>query len=445
MKILIAADLHWPTINGVATFSRNLAHGLADAGHEVVVVAPSQTGKKSVEVDGNYTIYRTRSTVFRLYQNFRISLTPHLEVRKIIQDFQPDIIHIQMVLGIGQAALQLGRRADIPVVATSHAMPENLMENLKRAAILSRPISYILANYGRRFYSKCDALTTPTQSVIDMYADHTEKIMNRSPIHVISNGIDLSAYHPRQVPEEFYEKFGLPKDTPIATYIGRVDAEKHLWVFIEAIEQVLETRPVHGLIVGSGVDLKPLKRLVEKRQLEDHVTFTGYIEDDDKLVLESIGQVFCMPSPAELQSIATLEAMASGQPVVAVRAGALPELCRDGENGYSFSRDDASGMAEGITKILDDPELREQFAKRSLEIADTHELSHSIQRFVQLYEEIIQAKELERQTRPANWRELFLENDFVEYLKSMRDNAESPVDVIDEETVERAQHPANKR
>ena len=49
MKILIAADLHWPTINGVATFSRNLAQGLADRGHEVVVIAPSQRRSAALE------------------------------------------------------------------------------------------------------------------------------------------------------------------------------------------------------------------------------------------------------------------------------------------------------------------------------------------------------------------------------------------------------------
>ena len=94
MKILIASDLHWPVLNGVATFSRNLALGLAARGHEVIVIAPSQDGKKSIEVDGDYTIYRVRSTIFPFYQNFRISPTPQLEVRKIIQEFEPDIIHI---------------------------------------------------------------------------------------------------------------------------------------------------------------------------------------------------------------------------------------------------------------------------------------------------------------------------------------------------------------
>ena len=66
MKILIVSDLHYPTINGVATFSRNLAKGLADRGHEVLVIAPSQTGKHYKEVDGNHVIHRTVAVQVRL-------------------------------------------------------------------------------------------------------------------------------------------------------------------------------------------------------------------------------------------------------------------------------------------------------------------------------------------------------------------------------------------
>ena len=158
MKILIASDLHYPTINGVATFSRNLAQGLASRGHEVVVIAPSQTGKKYKEVDGNYTIVRTVSVPFPFYQNFRISLNPAREVRKIMEEFDPDIIHIQMLMWIGQAAMKYGNKVGIPIVSTNHAMPENLMDNLVLLAPVSKPINYILKAYGARFHSKADCV-----------------------------------------------------------------------------------------------------------------------------------------------------------------------------------------------------------------------------------------------------------------------------------------------
>src|SRR4051812_31894184 len=105
MKILMASDLHWPTINGIATAGRTLAQGLAENGHEVLVVAPSQTGKKYHETDGLYKVTRTSSLVFPFYQNLRISLSPNREINKIVKEFAPDVIHVQTPLGVGLGAV----------------------------------------------------------------------------------------------------------------------------------------------------------------------------------------------------------------------------------------------------------------------------------------------------------------------------------------------------
>lgn len=419
MKILIAADLHWPVLNGVATFSRNLAHGMAARGHEVVVIAPSQDGKKSVEIDGNYTIYRVRSTVFPFYQNFRISPTPQLEVRKIIQDFQPDIIHIQMLMWIGQAAMFFGRRYDVPIVTTSHAMAENLLDNLKRAAPLSRPINYMLSDYGRRFHSRADAVTSPTRSGIKSFGKHADKI--EKPIEVISNGVDLTEYSPAKPKAAIYKKYHLPTDKPIITYIGRVDAEKHLGVLVKAFKLVRKSVDAHLLIVGDGVDRENLIAMVDECGLSSHVTFTGRVSDEDKLALEHVGTLYAISSPAELQSIATLEAMACGQPIVAVDAGALAELCHDGENGYLFELDDSDQMAEKLVVILKDPKLREIFSKESLKIAKKHDLEFTLKEFEALYRRTIMYKQQEIAERPASWRDRILESDLLDYLREARE------------------------
>ena len=419
MKILIASDLHWPVINGVATFSRNLAQGMASRGHEVVVIAPSQDGKKSVEVDGNYTIYRVRSTIFPFYQNFRISPTPQLEVRKIIQEFEPDIIHIQMLLWIGQAAMFFGRRADIPVVTTSHAMAENLMDNLKKAAVLSRPINYMLSEYGLRFHSRADVITSPTASGLESFGGRAEKVSR--PIEIISNGVNLDEYGPATPDARIYAKYDLPTDRPIVTYIGRVDAEKHLSVLVTAFKTVLEAVDAHLLIVGSGVDLDVLIDLADEYGIADHVTFTGRVSDEDKLALEHVGTLYAIPSPAELQSIATLEAMACGQPVVAVDAGALAELCHDGKNGYLFDLDDDDQMADGIIAILRDRKLRAKFSKESLRIARTHDLRHTLKQFEVLYTRTIKSKRKEVAARPTGWRDRLRESYLAEYLRNWRE------------------------
>ena len=389
MKILIASDLHYPTINGVATFSRNLAKGLAEHGHEVLVIAPSQTGKKSKEVDGNHVIVRTLSVPFVFYQNYRISLNPIREVKAIIKDFDPDVIHIQMLMGIGQAAMTVGNKQGIPIVSTNHAIPENLMDNLRLLAPLSRPINYILKAYGARFHSKADFVTLPTQAAIDML-NAGDRI--GVPMEAVSNGIDLRRFTPSAPSKDIYKKFNLPTDKPIVSYIGRLDAEKHLPVLLRAFERIREALPdTHLLIVGDGTERINLEAKARDLGFGDDVTFTGRVSDEDLVELHKVGTVYCMPSPAELQSIATLEAMASGQPIVAVDAGALKELCQDQRNGYLCEQDDDLMVADGLTAILSDPKLRAKMSKESLAIADTHDLQTTLNRFEEIYSGLVNA------------------------------------------------------
>lgn len=435
MKILITSDLYPPVINGVSTFSQNLARGLSAAGHEVVVAAPSQDGRRSIETDGDITIHRLRAVVFRFYQNVRICVAPQLEIRNIIQDFQPDVIHNQMPLAIGQAGTMLGRRQDVPIVSTSHAMPENLMDNLKNLSAVSKPFNYMLADFGRRYHSKSDAVTSPTKSGIEGFAKFASKL--EAPLYVISNGINLDEYSPGKPDSKIYEKYGLPTDKPIITYLGRLDAEKHVWVLLKAMKRIIETHDAHMMIVGSGVDLENEQQIATELGLDDCVTFTGRVPEEDKADLHRVGTVFAVASPAELQCIAALEAMASGQPVVAVDAGALGELCHDGQNGYLFDLDDHAMAAEKIMAVLDDPKKREAFSKESLNIARSHDLTHTIEQFTGLYQQVIEQKKAELAARPAGWRDRIRDSEFVEYIRTVRSSDDEELSAMTDEEIKK--------
>ncbi len=393
MRILIASDLHWPNINGVATFGRNLAHGLAAEGHDVLVIAPSQTGKKYEEIDRNHRIMRTSSVVFPFYQNFRISITPYKEVKRIVEEFEPDVIHVQTPIGIGRAAVGCAKKMGIPLIATNHAMPENLVDNLRLLAPFSRPINYILKELGTRFYNNADFVTMPTEAALKMLNSESFKV----PYMAISCGIELSRFKPGDVPADFYDRFDIPKGKKIVLYVGRLDAEKHVSVLIRAAQDVLQKHDdVHFVIVGKGTDMENLQNLVQRLDLEDNVTFTGRVEDEDLPLFHRIGDVFAMPSPVELQCLAMLESMASGSPVVAVNVGALYELCQDGRNGYLYELDDDQQMAEKLSRILSDDKLRTGMGKESLAIAKTHELGHTITQFVTLYKHVIAMRQAEK-------------------------------------------------
>lgn len=387
MRILIASDLHWPTINGIATFGRNLAQGMAARGHEVLVIAPSQTGKPYEETDKNHKVMRTAALPFPFYQNFRISVSPYTEVKKIVADFKPDVIHIQSPLGIGRAALNVGKKYGIPVVATNHSMPENLIDNLRLLAPFSRPINYVLKEYFERFYGSADFVTLPTEAAIKMFDDMPDI---KVPLRAVSNGIDLSRFKPVKVTKEFKKRFNIPTDKPVVKYLGRLDAEKHVQTLIKAANRVMNKMDIHLLIIGSGTDLDNLKVLVDKMGMNDKVTFTGRVEDKDLPKLQACGDLYVMPSPVELQCIAMLESMACGLPTVAVNAGAVYELCQDGRNGYLCQVDNDEEMADKIYKILSDKKLHQKMSKESLAIAKTHDINYTLKEFESIYKQVIE-------------------------------------------------------
>jgi len=388
MKILIACDQHWPMVSGVATASRTLAQALASRGHEVVVIAPSQTGKEYKEVDYNYHIVRTKSVPMPLRQNIRISVSFQNKIRQIIEEFNPDIIHVHTQFPVGLATIAAGKKLGIPIVATNHVMPENLLENYKFLQPLARPLKYTLSEYGLLLYRDAQHIVMPTESAIAMFNPISDKV----PMSAVSNGIDLSSYKPGEVPDKFYDRFNLPKNTPIVVCVCRMDREKHVWVLVNAIKMLREKGiNVHGLLVGyPGNDSEDLQRLADNLQISDHITFTGLVSDEDKIYALQCSTVFAMPSPAELQCLALLEGMAAGLPAVAVKAGAVHELCQDEINGFMCEVDKPEDMANKLEQILTDDALQKRFAKASLEIARQHDVKHVVQVFENIYKTVLQ-------------------------------------------------------
>lgn len=399
MRILIANDQHWPMKSGVATAVRTQAQGLAALGHEVVVIAPSGNSRNGRERDKNYDIERIRS--FRFRNNLRVSVVLDREIRRILKDFQPDIVHVHTQLTLGLATLRAATQKGIPVVATNHVMPINITENVRYLSRLSRPISYIWNEYGTLLYKGAARIVMPTESALRMF--NLERI--EAPAMALSNGINLDRFQPTKASKNIYKKYSIPESKKIISYLGRIDNEKHIDVAMGAFAKLVHNDyDLHMLLVGTGNAEKSLQRLAQSLSIEDKVTFTGLVSDEDMVELHKVGTIYTMPSPAELQSIAMLEAMASGKPVVAVDVGALGELCRNDENGYLVYTDDVNGFMRALQMLLDNPRRSTQFAKRSREIAELHDEKQVMPEFIKLYKEVIAENRARREQSHLGFR-----------------------------------------
>ncbi len=415
MKIVVSSDIYYPMINGVAVFSRNLAAGLTKRGHSVIVLAPSTTGEFTIEKDAEFgfKVVRLTSTKMYLYPDqinkipepkdilgikipqllykngLHVSYAPYDEIKKVLDEFEPDIIHNQTPGPVALAVLHYAKRHDVPLVSTDHAYPDNMTQQVKLPDFMKSPINKTMNAYFISFLKRSEYATMPTeQAVSDLIPKNRKRF--RVPVEAISNGIDLSRFAKGQARPEIYEKYNIPTDKPIVLYVGRVDPEKSLHVlvdgFIKAHEKVNQS---HLGIVGDGTARPDLEQMIEKAGLSEYAHFLGRVVGDDLPQLYRTASVFAITSKTETQSIVLLEAMATGLPCIAVRAGAIPELVVSDKNGYLCEPDDVDAVAKAIAKILGDDKLRKEMSEMSLKMVQKHDIAYTLTRMEKIYTKVL--------------------------------------------------------
>jgi glycosyltransferase involved in cell wall biosynthesis len=171
-------------------------------------------------------------------------------------------------------------------------------------------------------------------------------------------------------------------------YTGRLDAEKDMDTLIGAIPHVLQHVKARFTIGGQGADRARLEQMVRDLRVDHAVSFTGYVSEEELPAVYRRAWVYAIASPVELQSISTLEAMASGLPVVAVDAGALPELVRPGINGYLAAAGDVKTFAANIVKLIANSGQRRTMGAASRTIAQEHALQGMVQAYNAIFQEL---------------------------------------------------------
>jgi gas vesicle protein len=165
-----------------------------------------------------------------------------------------------------------------------------------------------------------------------------------------------------------------------------LDDEKRIHILLEAVAKLTEHPNVTVELVGDGGERENLARRAKELGISDRVIFTGHISDQELPKAYERCTAFVMPSIAELQSIATMEAMASGRPVIAADAMALPHLVHNGDNGYLFPADDSDALADRLTRILDaDQAELDRLSENSLHLIQSHDIERTIKIFEDLY------------------------------------------------------------
>jgi glycosyltransferase involved in cell wall biosynthesis len=379
LKIVLACDTFAPDINGAARFAERLAGGLARRGHDVHVVAAAfdrTHGTRFETHDGALiTLHRVRSHRILNHKTLRWPEPWGIQkmVFKLLSDLKPTALHVQSHLLVGRFAIKAARRTGTKIIATNHVMPENLLRYSLLPKFTHKAAMSFFWKDARRILSRMDAVTTPTRRAAELL----ERAAGLQDVLAISCGIDAT---------RFANASRTQNAEPVFLFLGRLDDEKRIHVLLKAVATLTDFPKVRVELVGDGGELENLKQLVNDLGIEHQVSFLGHISDADLPDAYERCTAFVMPSIAELQSIATMEAMASGRPVIGADAMALPHLVHDGDNGYLFRPDDHLDLAAKLRLVLEADQVElDRMSDNSVHLIQAHDINRTLDIFENLY------------------------------------------------------------
>ncbi|MCK0128977.1 glycosyltransferase family 1 protein [Erythrobacter sp. F6033] len=280
---------------------------------------------------------------------YRIPTGLGRKVRRDLEKFAPNIVHLSSPDPASHAALRWAQDHDIPVLASVHTRFETYPRYYKLGFLEPLVVKLL-----KRFYNRCDALVAPSDSMIE---ELLEQKMH-DDIGLWSRGVERSVFSSEKRDLEWRRSLGLADDDVAIVFLGRLVMEKGLDVFAETIVQLRKRQVPHKvLVIGDG----PAREWFETN-LPGGI-FAGFKTGPDLGQALASGDIFFNPSITETFGNVTLEAMACGLPVVAAGATGAASLVNHGVTGQlvppTKDKDtNAVAFAEAIAPYCTDPALR---------------------------------------------------------------------------------------
>jgi len=334
MRVAIVTESFLPSLNGVTNSVLRVVDTLKEAGHEVIIIAPTAPTKR-------YLGFKVVRTLALPFMQFQVGLPP-LALQATLEEFKPDVIHVASPFFLGGQAIAIANKLGIPTVA-----------------IYQTDIAGYLQRYGMQF----------AKPVVDRFvaAIHGPATMNLAPtpesaayllklgvqrVGVWGRGVDLELFHPRNKDEAATEAFRALHSQGkknLIGFVGRLAPEKQVHRMLE-LADLPDTALV---IVGDGPERRKLEALFAGKP----VSFTGALRGQDLSHAYASLDAFVHYGTEETFGQTIQEAQASGIPVVAPAVGGPRFLISDGENGRLIEPENKTGFIDAVTEILSAPRL----------------------------------------------------------------------------------------
>ncbi len=371
MRIAILAEVFLPKIDGVVNRTMNLIHQLVRCNDEVMVICPQADGSQACPVP----VVEFPSFAFPLYPEYRVAL-PNYRLVKVLDRFAPDVLHYINPFAFGFRCHDLLHRAGVrvPSVFSFHTLYGEFVKQYR----LLYPLSHLLWWFTREYHNRADANLTVSNIMRDELAGRGFRRVALWP-----PAVDGELFHPARSSREMRCRLANGRaPRPLLLTVSRLAPEKNVGFLADVLDRFPEATLA---VVGDG----PQRAELEQRFAGKNAHFIGYLKGEELAAAYASADAFVYASETETMGNVVLEAMACGCPVVAPRAGGIPNLVAHGHGGLLYEPRNLTEAVAAVRSILSDDDLRVRMSRAARQAVELLNWDHSIARVREVYREAI--------------------------------------------------------
>lgn len=345
MRIAFFTETFLPKIDGVVTRLVRTLEQLAALGHEALLFAPHDPP----ESYAGHRVIRVPALPFRPWYPELFLGLPRPRLGRELDRFHPDIVHVVNPVVLGLWGTALAKQRNLPLLASYHTDITQYARHLKLPMLQEPSRRFLRDVHNQAHVNLCTSVPMVNSA----------RGLGIQRVRLWPKAVDTDLFHPDRRTGAMRERLtdGHP-DAPLMVYVGRLSFEKRIDWLYAPITQLPDVRLA---LIGSG----PAEAALRQRFAGTNTVFTGYMSGADLAAAYASADVFAFPSDTETLGFVAMEAMACGVPAVGARAGGIPDVIRDGENGLMFTPGDLGDLTEKLRSLLFDEELRHRLGRQA--------------------------------------------------------------------------------
>jgi len=379
---MVSRDFSYPPYGGIAAHVYELSKAIVGLGHVAHVVKVSYGSQPdSVEmIDGIAVHWIFVNSKLRGVRFAKLIAKTNVYINRLLKNESMDILHWHQ-LESSSLETKSATVKQIPKIFTNHSS------------------SYLYLCETELGLIRLKFLLSHADAVISSSEELRQKTLlawsNSDYNFCIPNGVDTSKFRPDVPPDNsLKEEYHIGDDDLIVLSPRRLAIKNGVKYLVESVSNIVDkVKDVKFLLVGDGPERENISKMIKDREISDYVIMTGGVTNDRMPSIYSLADIVVLPSLKESTSIAGLEAMASGKPLVGTNVGGIPAIIEDGKTGLLVSPRNSKDLGKAITRLLVDKELRLGMGAKARKKAE-REFSWSMiaQKILDVYSSMIKTR-----------------------------------------------------